>query len=138
MTGTIVTLKEILPPDYQIEDYQNVTFDTTSIWLRRATEIVFNFDVAQRYPKTLRALALLRGESIDQPGSRLLRDAFEWLRGGAFAVRLPAVYDGEVVDELRKMSWADGVRRMNEDCRREFVGDRSMALKALVERLRRL
>ena len=136
MTRTTVTLREILPADNAITDEENEIFRLTDEWLRFATEEVFNFDVGQRYPKTLRAIALLRDESVGRASARTIKDAFTWLRAGAFAVRLPAVYDSTVARELREADWPSSVRKMCENGYRRYKGDRDEALKALVRTLR--
>ena len=133
---TSATLSQLLPPDYAIDGHQDVPFALTGDSLRYATEEVFNFDVGQRYPKTLRALALLRDEDVGGATARTIRDAFIWLRDGAFAVRLPEIYDESVVRELGSTDWATSVRRMASGGCERYRGERRAALDALIVALR--
>ena len=133
---TTATLSQLLPPDYALSGDQNAQFALTDDALRYATEEVFNFDVGQRYPRTLRALALLRDEDVGEATARTIRDAFVWLRGGAFAVRLPEIYDESVARELSSTDWASSVRRMASGGCERYRGDRRAALDALVVALR--
>ena len=133
---TAATLSQLLPPGYAPSGDQNTGFALTEDALRYATEEVFNFDVAQRYPRTLRALALLRDEDVGEATAQTIRDAFVWLRSGAFAVRLPEIYDESVARELSSADWASSVRRMASGGCERYRGDRRAALDALVVALR--
>ena len=91
--GTTVKLSELLPPGYAFVDDE--TFAASALWLREATETVYNFDVAQRYPQTVRDLAKLNGEDFDLTNERTMADAFDWIRNRAFSPRAPQLYDEE-------------------------------------------
>ena len=129
-------LSELLPPGYLVNDDE--TFPASAAWLRRATETVYNFDVAQRYPQTVRDLARLNDEEVDPTNERTMAAAFDWIRNGAFNLRAPKVYDEQTANRILDYSWTVGVQKVYANKETAFVGNAEAAMQKLRQTLREI